>query len=306
MEMQTIHLYKRLSGTVRWAIAAMLWTAVGAGCSKKEVPAGSFQPDASLRIIAMSPNLTEILFALGLDKEIVAVAKGSNYPPAALQKRTVGTFWQPDIEAVLACRPSLVVTEGFAQQAALAERLKKMGCRTLTLDIETIEQLHQAILTIGDAVNRKEAAEQISAHLKNRQQAIAARCAALPYRPKVLWVIQRQPLRAAGTRTFSNELIETAGGINVIGQTPHQYPPVGPETVLAAMPDVIIETADDVESLKRQQETAAQFYRRFAGVPAVQNGRIYVLDGDLVSRLGPRLAEGMEQVAECLHPKEKL
>ncbi|HPC63864.1 MAG TPA: helical backbone metal receptor [Anaerohalosphaeraceae bacterium] len=301
--MEVLHLRNQFLRAVCWSIAVVLWTAVWAGCSKKEIPAGG-RPDSSLRIIAMAPNLTEILFALGLDKEIVAVAKGSNYPPAALQKRTVGTFWQPDIEAVLACRPTLVITESFAQQAALAERLRRMGCRTLTLEIETIEQLHQAILTIGDAVHRKEAAEQISTQLKDKQRGIAARCEALPYRPKVLWVIQRQPLRAAGIRAFPNELIETAGGINAIGDTPHQYPPIAAETVLAAKPDVIIETADDAQSLKRQQETASQFYRRFAGVPAVQTGRIYVLDGDLVSRLGPRLAEGMEQVAECLHPKE--
>jgi iron complex transport system substrate-binding protein len=306
MEFQIFNFKFQIS-KAEWTVPVLLLFTCLCGCVKKAEPAKPVSDEnASVRIISMAPNLTEILFALGLDEEIVAVAKGSNYPPAAAKKRTVGTFWQPDIEAVLTCRPTLVVTEAFPQQAALAERLKNMGCRTLMLDIETIDQLHKTILAIGDAVDSPEAAQRITARLKQRQTEMAARYAAIRERPKVLWVIQREPLRVAGTKTFPNELIKIAGGVNAIGDTPQQYPPVSAEAVLASLPEVIIETADEAQSLQNQKETAVQFYQRFAGVPAVRGGRIYVLDGDLVSRLGPRLDEGMECVEECLWPKEPL
>ena len=79
------------------------------------------------RIVSLAPNLTEILFAIGLEDEIVGVTLDSDYPPDAAEKPKVGTFWQPNIEAVVAARPSLVITLGFEQQKTLAERLKRIG-----------------------------------------------------------------------------------------------------------------------------------------------------------------------------------
>ncbi|MCI0498076.1 MAG: helical backbone metal receptor [Planctomycetales bacterium] len=305
MKRQLSNVEFQISKTMRF-VFTMFVAAFFCGCIKKSEPANTASAEnVPLRIVSMAPNLTEILFALGLDEEIVGVTRHCNFPQKAESKTCIGTFWLPDIEAVLACRPTLVITEGFPRQAALAARLKNMGCRTLTLDIETIEQLHTAILAIGDAVDRTEAARGIVEQLKKQQAEMTARYADVSPRLKVLWVIQREPLRVAGRKTFPNELIESVGGVNAVGDTPHQYPPVSAETVLGTLPDVIIETADDREASKKQKETASQFYRRFASVPAVQRGRIYVLEGDLVCRLGPRLNEGMEQVAECLWPKEK-
>jgi iron complex transport system substrate-binding protein len=129
------------------------------GCNKNPDPSqdakNRTEPDTgTMRIISMAPNLTEILFALGLGEEIVGVTKFSTYPPEAKEIQNVGTFWQPDIEAVLACRPTLVLTLGFAQQTILADRLKHIGCETLTLDIESIQQLYSAIEVIGQKINK--------------------------------------------------------------------------------------------------------------------------------------------------------
>ena len=93
------------------------------------------------RIVSMAPNLTEILFALGLDKEIAGVSQYSDYPPAAREKPRVGSFWQPNIESVVAAKPDLVITlttTGFEQQKRLAMRLARIGYNSLTLKIETI------------------------------------------------------------------------------------------------------------------------------------------------------------------------
>lgn len=274
------------------------------GCNKNPDPSqdakNRTEPDTgTMRIISMAPNLTEILFALGLGEEIVGVTKFSTYPPEAKEIQNVGTFWQPDIEAVLACRPTLVLTLGFAQQTILADRLKHIGCETLTLDIESIQQLYSAIEVIGQKIDKVSEAQLLIEKLQHKQTLLVEKYADASPR-KVLWVIQREPLRVAGTHTFVNELIEVAGGVNAIGDTIHQYPPISDEEVIGSMPDVIVEPVMDPEQFESQKETAKEFYKQFGMVPAVQNGRICIIDGDLVSRLGPRLDEGLQMIAKYI------
>ena len=98
-------------------------------------------------------------------------------------------------------------------------------------------------------------------------------------------------------------MIELAGGENAIGPTLHIYPPVGAEQVIAARPDVIIEPAMIPGALDEQRRQAFSYWQRYTNVPAVTNDRIYVIDGDTVSRLGPRLHLGIERIAQCLWPE---
>jgi iron complex transport system substrate-binding protein len=235
-----------------------------------------------------------------MGQDIVGVTKHCTWPPEVKEKACVGTFWQPDIEAMLALRPTFLVNLWFDQQAAVVSRMERAGCKVLTLRIETVEQLHEAILKIGQAVGKESDAEAMVQRLRNKQNELTQKYAAIGSRPKVLWVVERYPLRAAGRNTFINELIEMAGGVNAIGPTQIQYPPINSEEVIGSMPDVIIEPVMDPEQIARQQSTAAQFYHRYAIVPAVKNGRIHIVDGDLVSRLGPRLDQSAERIEKCL------
>jgi iron complex transport system substrate-binding protein len=135
--------------------------------------------------------------------------------------------------------------------------------------------------------------------LQTKQSEIAAQHADRSPR-KILWVVQREPLCVAGTDTFLNQLIQIAGGVNAIGQTTSQYPRISNEEVLRSPPEVIIEPVMDPAQSENQRATAVSFYKRFNSVPAVQNGRIYVIDGDLVSRLGPRLDETLQMISQCI------
>ncbi len=269
------------------------------GCGEQNEPVAASEED-KMRIVSMAPNLTEILFALGLDEEIVGVTRHCNYPPEALTRRQVGTFWQPDVEAVLVIRPSLLVTLDLPQQRPLIERLERLGSTVLTVtDFESFDQLYEGIAAVGQAVGRTAQGET----MVNRQQAVqdAMRSRyAVRTPPRVLWVIQRHPLRVAGRATYINEMIEAVGGINAIGPTVNVYPPISAEDVIAAWPDVIIEPANMPDQQAVQAGSAAAFYAAFRRVPAVQNDRIFVLDGDLVSRIGPRLDEALETIARCL------
>jgi iron complex transport system substrate-binding protein len=253
------------------------------------------------RIVSLAPNLTEILFAIGLDEEIVGVTLDSDYPAAAKGKRKVGTFWQPNIEAVVAAKPSLVITLGFEQQKNLAERLERIGYNSLTVNIEKVSNLFTAIEEIGAATDRQDRAGELVTHIRTKLEGLSTLVGAEPG-VRVLWVVQREPLRVAGRDTFLNEMIELAGGENAIGPTVHKYPPIGAEQVIASSADVIIEPAMGREDLAAQRDRAARYWRRFDSVPAAANGRVYVIRGDTVSRLGPRLYEGTETIARCLRP----
>jgi len=292
----------------RWWLllaALVLWNLLGyalLGRPSADASAGALRTARPARIVSMAPNLTEILFALGLGPNIVGVTGDSDYPPAAADKPKVGSFWQPNIEAIVATRPDLVVTLGFEQQKNLAHRLRRMGCDSLILDIEKVEDLFQGMLAVGAATGTEGQARElvgdIQARIRELQTTLGTRDA-----PKVLWVVQREPLRVAGGDTFPNELIELAGGRNAIGPTLHKYPPIGAEQVIASGIEVIIEPTMAAGDESKQREQAFQYWSRFRNVPAVANGRIYIVDGDLVSRLSPRLYQAVEIVARCLRPE---
>jgi iron complex transport system substrate-binding protein len=285
--------------------ALLLWTSLGYALFGTRAANGNLgAPRAArpARIVSLAPNLTEILYALGLAPNVVGVTGDSDYPAAAAAKPRVGSFWQPDIEAVIAAQPDLVVTLGFEQQRNLADRLSRMHYDSLVLDIDKVEDLFRSIVMIGRATGADDRAQELVANIRSRIDALQTRLGTGD-RTTVLWVVQRDPLRVAGRDTFANELIEMAGGRNAIGATLHKYPPIGSEQVIASAAQVIIEPTMTAGDENRQREQALDYWSRFPNVPAVANGRIYVVDGDLVSRLGPRLYQGVETVAKCLRPE---
>jgi len=259
-------------------------------------------PEQINRIVSLAPNLTEILFALGLDEETVGVTLHSDYPAAAAKKPKMGTFWQPNIEAVIAAKPDLVITLGFNQQRNIAQRLERIGYNCLTVNIEKVGELFGTIEEIGTVTDRHRQAGELASELRVKLDKLSA-LVGTGEKIRVLWVIGREPLRVAGRDTFVNELIELAGGENAIGPTVHKYPPIGPEQVIASAVDVIIEPAMAQNNVPEQQKAALRYWSRFRNVPAVANKRIYVISPDTVSRLGPRLYEGVETVARCLRPE---
>ncbi len=285
-------------------LIVLLWAALGFaifGFQPAQKASAAPLPGEVNRIVSTAPSLTEILFAIGLGEKIVGVSNYSDYPPEAAKKKKVGTFWQPNVEAVIAAKPDLVITLGFSQQKNLAERLRRIGYNSLTLNIKKISELFDAIETIGTATDMRVEAKALVSGMRGELRNLSA-SAATEKKVRVLFVVQREPLRVVGRQTFVNEMIELAGGENAIGPTLHKYPPIGAEQVIACGADVIIESAMTGQDLAKQKDKAIQYWSRFKNVPAVRNGRIYVIDGDTVSRLGPRLCEGASAIARCLRP----
>jgi len=290
----------------RWWLLAVIICLAGAGFVIFGVPKAQNRntpplPNKPARIVSLAPNLTEILFALGLDEQIVAVSNDSDYPPEAANKKKIGTFWQPNTEAIIACKPDLVVTLWFEQQKAVADSLERLGYRILALKIEKIDELLTAIQEVGTITECQPQAEQLLEKLSNQINDLQLKLGSAN-KVKVLWIVQVEPLRIAGRDTFINELIELAGGENAIGDTLQQYPPIGTEEILTCGAEVIIQSAMGTGDMAGQQKAAEKFWSRWENVPAVRNNRIYVVEPDTVTRLGPRLYQGVELIARCLHP----
>ncbi len=259
-------------------------------------------PEKPMRIVSLAPNITEILFALGLDEKIIAVSSDSDYPPQAASKIKTGTFWQPNIEAIIASKPDLVITEQIERQKSSAETLDKLGYPVLSLKIEKIPELFSAIKEIGKASGCDQRAEQLVESMDLRLDELKSKFGSAN-KTKVLWVVQLEPLRVVGRNTFVNDLIEIAGGENAIGDTIQYYPPIGTEELFACGAETIIHSAMDGSDLAQQQKSVEDFWAKFTNLPAVKNKRIHVIKADAVLRLGPRLPEGIETIAGLLHPQ---
>jgi len=260
------------------------------------------QPNSPRRIVSLSPNLTEITFALGLGDRVVAVSNNCDWPAETKHKPKVGTFWQPNVEAIIAVKPDLVVCESFPQQKEVAATLSRVGLNVLSLRVETIDELFSAIAQIGHAADCSTSAERLAADVNDRLSQIRAMCSPAK-KVKTLWVMQTEPLRVAGVNTFVNEVIELTGGQNAIAPTIDQYPSIGTEEILSCGAEVIIQSAMGTEDIPKQQAAAEKFWSKFANLPAVKNKGIYVIDPDMVLRLGPRLPQGTQTVARLLHPE---
>ena len=269
--------------------------------NKISKPNSANSPSKPTRIVSLAPNLTEILFALGLDEKIVAVSNDSDYPPETANKKRTGTFWQPNTEAIIASKPDLVITLWFEQQRSVADSLRRLRFKVLTLKIEKIEELLTAIRKIGTATGSRQRADQLVKNIRSQMNGLQLKLSSTN-KVKVLWVVQVEPLRVAGRNTFVNELIELAGGENAIGPTLQQYPPIGSEEILTCGAETIVQSAMGTSNIPEQQQAAEMFWSRWANLPAVKNNRIYVVKPDTILRLGPRICQGIELIAYCLHP----
>jgi iron complex transport system substrate-binding protein len=284
-----------------WIIAIVLAAAVTAAillADRNRLTAVVGEPN---NIVAMTPQLTEILFAMGLGDKIAAVSSDSDYPPQALKMPQIGTFWQPNLEAIIAIKPGLIVSENFEQQNQIARQLKRLGYPVVSVSIMNIRELFEAIDTVGKATKSEASAEKLTADIKRRLINLSGKLSTAR-KFTVLWVMQTNPICVAGRESFANELIELAAGLNAIGATVQKYPLVGIEQIIAAAPDIIIQPTMGDNDIPGQQKVAVEFWSKWPNLPAVKNNRIYVISGDTVSRLSPRLDQGLEAVARCIHP----
>lgn len=250
------------------------------------------------RIVSLAPAMTEILYALGLDREIVGVTNYCDYPAGARTKPKVGGITNPSLERVLALRPDLVIGMRLNPKPLFAA-LARAGVPAYAADPQTIDEVTQTIAEVGALCGRRAQGDALARRLSARVAAVRRRVSGHPA-PRVVVVFQQDPLWVAGRSTFPDHLIRLAQGRNVAGDLTG-YRQYSVERLLAGDPDAVILT-----SMSTGKETAdlRVFIKRPAlrGLAAVRGHRVYVINADLVDRAGPRIVEGLEQLAALLHP----
>jgi iron complex transport system substrate-binding protein len=252
---------------------------------------------APTRIVSLAPSVTEMLFALGASEQVVAVTDFCNYPPEAQSKARIGGL-KASIEAIIAMRPDLVlVPHAFLDPAVLA-KLDELKIATYVLDAKSLEDILSQLNQLGRLLNRSVEAGRLVAELRQRIHAVRERTQSLPH-PKVLYVLNSNPLMTVGQGSFIHQLLETAGASNVAAASPQPYPRISIEAVLAQNPDILMFPVGDTEGIPKAERAQ---WERWPQLTAVREHRLYQIDSELIDRPGPRIVEGLERLARQFHP----
>ncbi len=253
------------------------------------------------RIISLAPNVTEILFALGLEERIVGVTRYCDYPAGALTKDKVGGLVDPGLEKISALKPDLILAFRGNPVRALG-KMRSLGLPVFSLEPGTsLESLLETIGKIGLVTGSEEAARALSAALDARIKAIEAPLRGLAEKPKVFLSLQGQGLWTCGRESFLDALISRAGGVNIAGGIAKKWVLLGREEILHQDPDVVVILA----KTRADFERAAGWFRsepRLKHLRAVAAGRMSFLDENKASRFGPRLVDTFQELVLILHP----
>ncbi len=262
------------------------------------------------RIVSTAPSITEILYALGLGDRVAAVTRFCRYPPEAQLKPKIGDYINPNIEAIAALKPDLVIIQ--TNPAHLRDRLSVMHLRIVELDQQNISGIYTSIRTIGDAAGVPERADKLIASIRADLDAVRSRAAALkPVR--VMFVVGRSMGRldglvVAGKASFLNEVLHIAGGENVFHDALAAYPKVSLEEVMARNPEVILDMGDMSDTVgvtdQHKREIVA-LWDRVATVDAVKHHGVFAISSDIYIVPGPRVTESARAIFDMLHPEHK-
>jgi iron complex transport system substrate-binding protein len=329
-----IHLAQRSAPLVRWMFAGLsrfagqfagLVAASGmiaplllSGATAQAVPSDRTMSDAShievkdetgravriprivRRIVSLAPSVTETLFALGLGDRVVGDTNFCDYPPEARTKVRIGGPINPNIEAIAALHPDLVVATRSINPPASVRSLEQLGIPVYATDPHTVEQVLTSTQRLGELLDAGDAGRSLAADLGRRLSALDQRLAGLP--PKnVLMVVWLDPLISVGHDTFLEDALRRAGAHSVI-DTRQSWPNVNLEQVIRLQPDYLVFSSDDPQQVQRQLAELQQRpgWRR---LEAVRNRRFIVVS-EAISHPSPRLVDGIEQLARALYPSQ--
>ncbi|OGP89229.1 MAG: hypothetical protein A2157_12100 [Deltaproteobacteria bacterium RBG_16_47_11] len=251
------------------------------------------------RIVSLAPNITEILFGLGLDEEIVGVSIHCNFPEKANTKVRIGSYIRLDFEKIISLTPDLIIATGAGNTRGMVDRLEQLGFPTYVIHPKNFKDILESIIHIGQVVNREKKARVIIEGMRERSQRVIELTKDLP-RPKVFVQIGDAPLVTVGKGSFADDLIRLAGGENIAGKEKEVYPRFGMEEILKRSPEVIVISSMNPEG---DYQKILQEWNRWKTIPAVKNGRIHLIDSDLIDRPSPRIIDGLEGLAGMLHPE---
>lgn len=255
------------------------------------------------KIVSLSPSVTEILFAVGAGDQVIGRDSFSNYPAEASSITDVGgSMGNYSIETITSLQPDLVIAAEINTPEQVSA-LEGMGLKVYYLaNPKTISDIYDMILNVGILSGHADDAEKLNASLQERVQAVENTIATATTRPSVFYELDgTDPAKpwTPGPGSFLDELISAAGGENVAAGLSSAWAQISVEELLVKDPEIIL-LGDSIYGMTPEQVAARAGWE---GLTAIREGRIYPFNDDLVSRPGPRLVDGLEELAQLIHPE---
>ncbi len=250
------------------------------------------------RIVCLAPNLTEIVFALGQGERVVGATTYSTHPPAAAKLPRVGSYVRPDLELIAALEPDLCLATKDGNPIGAVKRIESLGIPVFAVDPRNLDGLMEAITSLAGLLHAREQGRELVRGMQSRLTLVRERVSQARHAPRVFYQVGTGPIVGAGRGAFAHELIQAAGGRNVVTLN-SAYPRLSMEEVVVLSPEVIILSTMGGEG------DAASFCNalsQWTSVPAVTKGRIHRVDSDLFDRPSPRTVAAVEALAALLHP----
>lgn len=245
------------------------------------------------RIVSLNPSTTELLFAIGAGDRLVGRTTYDLWPVAARSVPDLGPGLRPNVEAVLAAHPDLVVLYASDDNREAARRLRAAGVQTAAFRVDRIADFERVTRALGVLTGDSAAARATVDSVRRTLDVVRTATASLPH-PTVFWPLYDQPLLATGSGSYLNELIEIAGGRNIYGFMKEPSPRVTFEDLMQRDPDVVLTSPES--------RTRYLADPRWRALRALRDGHLLAVDTTLVLRPGPRLGEAARSMALLLHP----
>lgn len=249
------------------------------------------------RIISLVPSSTEVIYALGLGDKIVGVTTYDDYPAEVKSKEKIGDL-KVNTEKVVSLQPDLILANSLNGEAV--DGLRQLGLTVLVTNAQTFDEVYTTIEMIGKATGASDKAEELVANMKKEVESVKEKVKGIPQdkKPKV-WVEIDDKFFSTGKGTFMNDIIEMAGGVNIASDL-EGWKQLSEEQIILRNPDVIFDTYSymNPNAAKLIKERA-----KWQSISAVKNGKVYDVDSNVISRPGPRITQGLKQVAKYLHPE---
>jgi len=246
------------------------------------------------RIISLAPHLTELLFEIGAEQQVVGVIEFSDYPPQARTLPRIGGYRGLDLERIHAARPDLVIAWESGNSAAQVARLENLAITVYRNEPHTLEDIALTLERLGKLTGRDMQARHAAQALRARIESLRAQYAArAPVR--VFYQVWRQPLMTVGGRHVLNDVMHLCGGRNIFANLKTPSPTVNAEAVLARAPQIIVGG-----SVSEGDLSELIFWKRWRDIPAVRNNHLVVLDASTITRHTSRLADGAASLCAAI------
>lgn len=250
------------------------------------------------RIVSIAPSVTETLFAVGAGRRVVGVTTADDYPPEVESIEAVGDFRGPNVEKVISLDTDLMflsfdgATKGYAD-----DMQEKTKAKVVVLNPKTVEEAISSVGQVARIVGAQEKGRVVEERLRSELKQIEEQVVGEP-EPTVFYEVWGDPLQTAGPGSFIDDTIRLAGGENIAADTKEAYPEYSKETLLQKDPDYYLAARSsgvDAEEISRRPG--------YSALEAVKDGHVVVVNDDLVVRPGPRIVDGVREIAEVIHPE---